>query len=383
MKAYLARIESLVETIEDWSVLHPEPLVSVWMITYNHEAYLQQALDGVLTQEVDFPIEIVIGDDCSTDGTQAILREYQQRHSDKIRLRLAKENLYSQNIRQSLGVYAACRGKYIALCEGDDYWTDPQKLQKQVAVLEAEPGISACFTNAAVLNEDGSKYPEVWLGHGPPEAFGSEPREPYLSQVSLIGHHPIPTCTLCCRMAWLNPLPDWVSRLPTGDWGVAMVLAEHGPIKYVNEITAVYRRHGGGVWSGKSSLQQVAAFIERIQVFWPHARPDLAPALRRSLEGFQGLMRRYAVTIACRKLEKGVCAGNEFPNGEIADYYGRVARWRIGLAAWERYFQQAYFNQDRLAARRRLLGLLIRHPEWLFRHGSLGQVVRTCCGQLE
>ena len=145
MVATLKRIDNLVDKVEDWSRLPVEPLVSVYMITYNHEKFIAQALDGILMQEVDFPYEIVIGEDKSTDRTRAVVCEYQRRHPDKIRLHLSRENLFRQKLA-GLGPLAACRGKYIAMCEGDDYWTDPQKLQKQVAVLEAEPEVSFVFT---------------------------------------------------------------------------------------------------------------------------------------------------------------------------------------------------------------------------------------------
>ena len=119
MVATLKRIDNLVDKVEDWSRLPVEPLVSVYMITYNHEKFIAQALDGILMQEVDFPYEIVIGEDKSTDRTRAVVCEYQRRHPDKIRLHLSRENLFRQKLA-GLGPLAACRGKYIAMCEGDD-----------------------------------------------------------------------------------------------------------------------------------------------------------------------------------------------------------------------------------------------------------------------
>ena len=244
MVATLKRIDNLVDKVEDWSRLPVEPLVSVYMITYNHEKFIAQALDGILMQEVDFPYEIVIGEDKSTDRTRAVVCEYQRRHPDKIRLHLSRENLFRQKLA-GLGPLAACRGKYIAMCEGDDYWTDPKKLQKQVAILESEPDVSGCFSNAAIVNDTGDAQPSAWLGSGSPASFGRKPQKTYLSQSDMIRGHCIPTCTLFARADLIREMPPWTHQVPTGDWSLAMILTEHGSVKFMDEVTAVYRRHSG------------------------------------------------------------------------------------------------------------------------------------------
>jgi glycosyltransferase involved in cell wall biosynthesis len=130
-----------------------EPKVSVRIITYNHEKYIGSALDSVLMQEVNFPYEIVIGEDCSTDNTRKILLEYKERHPDLIRLLLHEKNTgIHYNIRQTV---ATCRGRYMAMLDGDDYWTDPHKLQKQVDFLDNNPGCPLCFHSVEVRHEDG------------------------------------------------------------------------------------------------------------------------------------------------------------------------------------------------------------------------------------
>lgn len=111
-----------------------EPLVSICCITYNHKEYIRDALDGFLSQRTDFPYEILINDDASTDGTADIIREYEQKYPEKIRALLQTENQYSKGITNPSGAFnfPRVRGRYVAMCEGDDYWTDPEKLQKQV-----------------------------------------------------------------------------------------------------------------------------------------------------------------------------------------------------------------------------------------------------------
>ena len=120
-------------------------LVSICCLAYNHAAYIRECLDGFLMQRTDFPVEIIVHDDASTDGTQDILREYQARYPDRFHLILQTENQYSKGVNVAIQyIFPRVRGKYIAFCEGDDYWTDPDKLQKQVDFLEAHPDHSMC-----------------------------------------------------------------------------------------------------------------------------------------------------------------------------------------------------------------------------------------------
>ncbi|MBR2772954.1 MAG: glycosyltransferase [Kiritimatiellae bacterium] len=129
------------------------------MITYNHEPYIRQAIEGVMMQKTDFEFELVIGEDASQDKTREICFEYQRRYSGRIRVLWSEENVFAIAGNETR-VTAACRGEYIAFCEGDDYWTDPYKLQKQVAVMRKHPNVGLCFCNADVKNEKtGVFYP--------------------------------------------------------------------------------------------------------------------------------------------------------------------------------------------------------------------------------
>jgi len=131
------------------------PLLSVCSTTYNHVNFIKQAIDGFLVQKVDFAWEIIIADDFSTDGTREILLEYKNKYPDLIKLILQEKNVGAA--QNCIDLITTPKSKYIALCDGDDYWTDPLKLQKQVVFLEANPDFAICFHNAAVINED---YPE-------------------------------------------------------------------------------------------------------------------------------------------------------------------------------------------------------------------------------
>ena len=128
------------------------PLVSVMMLVYNHEQYLAQALESILTQKGDFTFEIVIGDDCSTDSSPAILSSYQSKYPEIIKVINHRKNVGAMNNHKSLT--AACSGKYVAICEGDDYWTDENKLQLQLNLLELNTSLSFCCHRVDYLLED-------------------------------------------------------------------------------------------------------------------------------------------------------------------------------------------------------------------------------------
>ena len=135
-----------------------KPLVTVCVITYNHARYVRQAMDSFLMQQTDFPYEIFVHDDASTDETQTILREYQEKYPDRIRLLLQEENQYSKNDKiMARFMFPVIDTEYIAFCEGDDFWTDPKKLQKQIGWLMEHEEYSLSVTSADTVNADGVK----------------------------------------------------------------------------------------------------------------------------------------------------------------------------------------------------------------------------------
>jgi glycosyltransferase involved in cell wall biosynthesis len=229
-----------IDIFEDMSHLAAHPVVSVAMITYNHEPYIRQALDGVLMQEVRFSYELVIGEDKSTDRTREIVLEYQRRHPDKIRLRLARENIYSKGVNPYFSVLAACRGQYIAFLEGDDYWTDPRKLQKQVNFLEANAEYVMCFHNAEVVNYHLSKV-ESFICPGAMGTF-----EFTTSDVLRRGWF-YPTASLVFRNVGNMNVPEWVLSSSSGDIALVLWLSLHGKIKMLADVMSVYRRHPAGI----------------------------------------------------------------------------------------------------------------------------------------
>ena len=242
MDHFLQKIESLVDKVEDGSRLPLQPLVSVFVITYNHEKYISQALDGVLMQQVDFPYEIVVGEDKSTDRTRDIVCEYQRRHPDKIRLRLSRENLYSQKLKPGWGVLGACRGKYIAMCEGDDYWTDPLKLQKQVDYLDAHPECAMCFHDRHMVDSNNAIIENSHL----PMVM-----KRFLTRSDIVRWtFPVPpTSTVMYRAKHIVDLPAWTRKTFFGDRAMAILATQQGLAGYVEDIApSAYRIHPGGVF---------------------------------------------------------------------------------------------------------------------------------------
>ena len=211
--------------------------VSVSMITYNHEKFIAQAVESVLMQKANFEYELVIGEDCSTDNTRQILLEYQKKYPDKIRLLLPEKNLGMQ--KNAINTLQASRGQYIAALEGDDYWTDPLKLQKQVDFLEANPDFAICFHNVAIINED---YPER-------NRLNNDDLTPEISTLDnlLEGNNYIATCSAVIKTNLIQNLPDWFTSLPFGDYALYLIAARHGKIKYINNVMSVYRIHPGGI----------------------------------------------------------------------------------------------------------------------------------------
>jgi glycosyltransferase involved in cell wall biosynthesis len=248
MDTYLEKMERLVEKVEDWSALPSTPAVSVWMITYNHEAFIRQALDGILMQVTSFPYEVVIGEDMSTDQTREIVQEYQRHHPDRIRLRLAKENLYSQGMKPFASVLNACRGKYIALCEGDDYWTDPLKLQKQMDFLEAHPSHAVCFHRAYQLVQATGEM-KIWQQSRRLDRFT-------YTLDDLARDNFVATPSIMFRNGLVVQMPSWFFDAPCGDWPLLVLLAQHGTVGFIDQAMAVHRIHGGGMFGGASESVQ-------------------------------------------------------------------------------------------------------------------------------
>ena len=210
------------------------PLVSVCMTTYNHEAYLRQAVESILAQETSFDVELVLGDDCSADSTAAICREYAAKYPGRVRFVTGQRNVgWRANYRRT---FEACRGKYVAYCDGDDWWSDPRKLQMQVDLLESDPSCGMCYTRAS------NYYQNTGL---------TEPdhEEHFTDFDRLLCRLTIANCATLARRdliaryyAEVRPdeHPEWL----TDDAPMWLWFAVCSRVRYLPAITAVHRRDG-------------------------------------------------------------------------------------------------------------------------------------------
>ena len=227
------------------------PLVSICCQTYNHVNYIKEAVESFLMQNVNFSYEILLRDDASTDGTAEICKEYANSYPDKINLLAYNENQWKKGVKPFSDNVKRAKGKYIAMCEGDDYWTDPLKLQKQVDFLEGNKSFSLCFHNAKVIYELGQES-HVFKELQTREYSGNEVLDTWT----------IPTASVLFRRKNLNIENLTNPNYLYGDIILFLTLAETGKLFCMNEIMSVYRRHEGGITTReKKSLIRAKNFI--------------------------------------------------------------------------------------------------------------------------
>lgn len=220
--------------------------VSVCCIAFNHAEHIRQCLDGIIAQKTNFKYEIIINDDCSTDGTTEIIKEYTAKYPKLIRPIFHKENQWSKGIKRILAtfVYPLIRGKYIALCEGDDYWTDPDKLQKQVDYLESHDDVSMTFHNAKIIRIN----PEIEM----PSIRKVENRE--YSASELFENWVVPTASIVFRNTVLQYEIKEPEKILNGDIFLVEQCAHSGKVVGMADEMSAYRIHNGGVTYDKKRV---------------------------------------------------------------------------------------------------------------------------------
>ena len=247
----------------------PEILVSICCITYNQEPYIRDALEGFLGQETDFAYEILIHDDASTDGTGEIIREYESRYPDRIFPVIQTENQYSRGVTNISGTwnFPRARGSYIAMCEGDDYWTDRTKLQRQVDYMETHPDCSLCFHSARIEVQG--------------RALTERRMRPYRGSRKILPEEIIdktcgyPTASLLFPRTMVEHLPDFYVRAPIADIPLQLMAAARGWAYYMDRPMCVYRLGGASSWT---SLMKQGDYEKKQQ--------DYARAMKAMYRGF-------------------------------------------------------------------------------------------------
>ncbi len=240
------------EIMKDWKGDVTTPLVSICTITYNHEQYIAEALDSFLMQETDFPFEIVIDDDCSTDINAKIIQSYIDKYPN-----IFNANLRSMNVGMNVnGIENLQRatGKYIALCEGDDYWTDPLKLQIQINFLEENTNYVISGHDAFIVDENGNHLKDSKLPDIQKKDFDGE-------DLVLINTW-ILTLSWVFRKEAIAKVPHEILQVLNGDNFLLSIIGHFGKSKYHNDIKpAGYRSHLGGIWSRKTAQEKLDALI--------------------------------------------------------------------------------------------------------------------------
>lgn len=238
------------------------PLVSVCIPTFQHAAYIAECLDSVLAQEASFQIEILVGEDQSSDGARDICVAYADKFPDKIRLFLNdRSDVIFIDGRPSgranfLNLYSEARGKYIAICEGDDYWTDKTKLGRQVEIFKENPECSLVFHNATVIADGGHVT-----------NFSNELVEGFYGIETVVAKPWfVPTQSILFRKDLLE-FGEWAKHIYNCDYAIQLMLAAQHPFYYVDRMMSAYRVHGGGTSRGRQIFYHPIKVIETLSIF--------------------------------------------------------------------------------------------------------------------
>jgi len=232
--------------------------VSVTILTYNQAAFIGQAIESALNQETNFAYEILVGDDFSTDGTREVILDYQKRFPDKVKSVLHPKNLGQNGLFNTIETLKLAKGKYIAPLDGDDYWTSPNKLQRQVNFMESHPDFSACFHNALITYEDGSPAHEV----------NAADQKAVIDMDDLIGEDEIWFMATSAVLFKNNLMhyPGWFLKSTSGDIPRYVILAKHGSIGYVPGTMSVYRKNKAGA-SFKDHYRDARFLRNRVMMY--------------------------------------------------------------------------------------------------------------------
>lgn len=291
------------------------PLVDIVMPTYRHERFVAEAIESVLAQQTNFEFRLLIGDDCSPDGTQAIVKSYAEKHPKLIEAYLFTNHVGIQDKRRvAVNLLRRAKAKYVTILEGDDYWTDPYRLQKLTDFLESHPECSVSFHDAKVLAEDGSEH----------RLFPANQKEiSTLEDMVTTSVFPIP-CTALFRNE-LGELPDCFFGVTNADWMLFVLLAERGNLGYLNEVMATYRVHSGGVWSGLDAAPGISEHIKTYETIDAHLNFKYTRAISRKLATWRRTLTALEAQATLAQYHSAV------KNGEIKQ--GLRLLWQLGLSA--------------------------------------------------
>lgn len=244
------------------SAVSTKPVVSIISLTYNQEKYVRECFEGFLMQQTSFPFEVLVYDDASTDTTPEIIRQYADKYPDIFKPTLYKENNYSRGLGY-VGLYDGIKnaqGKYVAYCEGDDYWTDPLKLQKQVDFLDSHPEYEICANEIRIKNDRYKHLDGLLFSQFCNNLFVSTTKKHYSFEDALTGN-----IFHVSSLVYRNfdvVLPDWIHRVSAFDMVFYMILAKEGDMFVMPEVMGVYRSHSQSLTNTQSGYTSPIAFYE-------------------------------------------------------------------------------------------------------------------------
>lgn len=240
-------------------------MVSICCITYNQVEYIKETLDGFLKQKTNFKYEIIIHDDASTDGTTNIIKEYEKMYPNIIKPIYEEENQYSKGYKRILNfTFENAVGKYIAICEGDDYWTDENKLQKQVEYMESHSDCTFCFHNATILNmKDNSTRNFVPYVRNLKKYIKKDSKY-NVGELELLEF--IPTASFMFRTENLTKMPEWFNKCFVGDWPIKMIMTNFGYAYFMNEKMCVYRQNAKGSMTNSNNEKENESLEKKIKI---------------------------------------------------------------------------------------------------------------------
>lgn len=288
------------------------PRVSVILVTYNQEAHFEQAVESVLAQQTDFPFEIIISEDCSTDRTGELAEAVATKYPGMITLLRSPANLKTNEV--TTRAIEIARGEYVAFIDGDDYWTAVDKLQKQVRFLDSNPGYSLCFHDVVVVNSAGEVIEQSFRRLAPGPDVGE--------YADIVRCNYIAGPSAMIRRSAIGELPGWFEHAEFGDWPLYILAAERGFIGFMPEVLGAYRQHAGGYWNRMSEEEKLRRCVRMLERVSEHSSPVRHAALSRATAELESdlilcQLRRGAWRSAARTLANAVLRGLLARNAQL------------------------------------------------------------------
>ena len=243
-----------------------KPTVSIICLTYNQEKYVRDCLEGFVMQQTSFPFEVLVYDDASTDSTPEIIRDYAAKYTEIFKPTLYQENNFSKGLGY-VGLYTGikeAKGVYVAYCEGDDYWTDPLKLQKQVDFLEAHPNYEVCAHETLIKNDRYKQLDGLLFNEFNKNLFVSTTKKHYTFEDALTGNI-FHVSSLMYRNFPIQ-LPEWLPQVSAADMVLFMLLAEKGDVYVMPEVMSVYRSHEESLTSSNKEYNSSVLYYLNLSI---------------------------------------------------------------------------------------------------------------------